>query len=170
MSISHHQLTWVENMCYPQRIWLLGFYRPLPIATVCGMSVFDANPDVLREWKAITTLNNRASTCSKISNILNKKIGRSDVVENYELLLPIIEFMGTKPAIEEVTSLCRTFLWQTRPRGKPDVTSCLIAQATNELGSYINWISFSSFDFFSCGSMSLLGIRQKDTLDRFYVK
>lgn len=129
-------------MCYPQYIWLLDF-RPLPQATVCGMSVFDANPDVLRVWKANTTLNNRSCTCSKISNILNKKIGRADVVENHELLLPIIKFMGTKPAIEEVTSLCRTFLWQTRPRGKPDVTSCLVEQAINESGPYIYWISFS---------------------------
>lgn len=99
------------------------------------MSTFDADPNVLEEWDKNPTLVNRAMSCSKLPNILNKKIGRSDVVENYELLVPIIAHMGMKPHIESITSLCRTFLWQKRPRGKLEVTSGLYALVIR-LGSW----------------------------------
>ena len=92
-----------------------------------GMSSFDANPAVLEEWNQDTTLVNRATTTSRISNILSKKICRADVVENYQLLMPMIKHMGCKPHIESITALCRTFLWKTRPRGKVDVSSNFFA-------------------------------------------
>ena len=92
-----------------------------------GMSSFDANPAVLEEWNQDTTLVNRATTTSRISNILSKKICRADVVENYQLLMPMIKHMGCKPHIESITALCGTFLWKTRPRGKVDVSSNFFA-------------------------------------------
>ena len=95
------------------------------VRSLLAMSAFDADPNVLQAWHENDTLSNRAMSCCKLPNILSKKISRSDVIENYLLLNPIIEHLGCKPHIESITSLCRTFLWQKRPRGKPEPTSGL---------------------------------------------
>ena len=97
------------------------------VRSLLAMSAFDADPNVLQAWHENDTLSNRAMSCCKLPNILSKKISRSDVIENYLLLNPIIEHLGCKPHIESITSLCRTLLWQKRPRGNLSLpVACMI--------------------------------------------
>ena len=122
------------------------------VRSLLAMSAFDADPNVLQAWHENDTLSNRAMSCCKLPNILSKKISRSDVIENYLLLNPIIEHLGCKPHIESITSLCRTFLWQKRPRGKPEPTSGL------------HDISFGCVLFFFCGDWYISHIHFFGTL------
>ena len=98
-------------------------------------SMVDEN--VVQAWKDDPLLYNRGTTTSKIANIVNRKIGRPDVTENKTLLLPVIEHLGLKPDIYSLRETCRSFLMQTRPRGKPELRGNM-----DEPVCLFNWFVF----------------------------
>lgn len=46
--------------------------------------------------------------------------------------MPVIEHLGMKPNIDVIHDSVRSFLWKTRPRGKPELTSALTANSFHE--------------------------------------
>ena len=80
---------------------------------------------VVDAWTKDPVIQTRGSTTTKVCLVSRTKIDRSDVRENCAVLIPVIKFLGLKPNICMLREATRIFLWRTRPRGKPDVTSTM---------------------------------------------
>jgi len=96
------------------------------------MAADGAHEPLVSAWLAVDLLKNRGSSAAKLVGATSKKICRADVVENKDVLMPVIEHLGMKPNIDVIHESVRSFLWKTRPRGKPELTSALTANSVPE--------------------------------------
>jgi len=83
---------------------------------------------VVQSWMDDPVINVRGSSTTKVSLVSRTKIDRSDVRENCAVLVPVIKYLGMKPNITLLREATRIFLWRTRPRGKPDVSSTMAVE------------------------------------------
>ena len=96
------------------------------------MAADGANESLVSAWLAVELLKNRGSSAAKLVGATSKKICRADVVENKDVLKPVVEHLGMKPNIDVIHESVRPFLWKTRLRGKPELTSALTANSVHE--------------------------------------
>ena len=80
---------------------------------------------VVDSWMDDPVIKVRGSSTSKVSLVSKTRIDRTDVRENCAVLIPVIRYLVMKPNISMLVDATRTFLWRTRPRGKPDISSTM---------------------------------------------
>ena len=72
---------------------------------------------VVSGWLANAVLLHRgAAGCLALTP--NPYLNRGDVVNNSEILIHVIRYLGLRPSIDVLTDLVEEFFRQARPRGK----------------------------------------------------
>ena len=77
---------------------------------------------IVAAWMQNAVIANRGVT-GCLTLIPGDSLNRRDVLNNAQCIIPILQYMGTRPCIDLLANEVGAFFQMCRPRGKPAVKS-----------------------------------------------
>ena len=76
----------------------------------------------VQAWLQNAVLSNRG-IAGCLTLIPSDGLSRKDVLNNSEVLIPVLKFLGTRPSVNALVNEVEAFFRMTRPRGKDAIPS-----------------------------------------------